>query len=173
MVGVKRGRVRVVPYQESWIEWYAAEVERVRRVGGGRFLEFEHIGSTAIPGMPAKPIIDVLAVVTRLDEAMDLVPVLEGCGYEYRPRDAVPDRELFAKGPPWRRTCHLSVTERDSGFYRDKLAFRDYLRSHPDVAAEYAALKRRLAAQYPRNRRAYTAGKAEFIEDVLDRALAD
>ena len=94
-------------------------------------------------------------------------------GYEYRPKDDESERLHFSKGPPENRTHYLKVVERDTTFYRETLAFRDYLRDHPDVAAEYATLKRDLAERYSDDRAAYTGAKAAFVETVLDDALDD
>nr|WP_309473049.1 GrpB family protein [Halopelagius longus] len=158
------------PYDEEWTRLYEEEVQQLKNIAGESFLDFEHIGSTAIEGMPAKPIIDVLAVVEELDEATDLVPVLEEREFEYRPGE-VEGRLFFAKGPRTNRTCYLSITEQGSDFYREKIAFRDYLREHPDVAERYASVKKGLAEKYPENRERYTEEKGEFVRDVLDRAM--
>ena len=110
MVGLARGTVEVVPYQGSWSDAYDAEVARLRSAVGDRVRQFEHIGSTAVEGMPAKPILDVLAVVDESTTASDLVPALETHGYERRPDD-VDGRVFLAKGPPENRTCYLSSAE--------------------------------------------------------------
>lgn len=173
MVGLERGTVELVEYDPAWREHYEAEVERLRTIAGDRLLGFEHIGSTAIEGLAAKPIVDLLAFVEDLDAADALVPRLEAHGYEYRPDGDVRGRRFLAKGPRSARTHYLSLAPRDGEFAREKLAFRDYLRANPDVAAEYDALKRRLAAAHPEDRSAYTEAKGAFIRDVLDRALGD
>lgn len=171
MVGVKRGTVELSPYQPEWKRRYEAEVERLQSVAGDRLHDFEHVGSTAVEGLAAKPIIDMLAVVEDAADAAALVPVLEERGYEHRPNDGVPDREFLAKGPRANRTHYLSLVERDGDRYREQVAFRDYLRSHSGVAAEYAELKRTLAEEYPDDRSAYTQRKGAFVERVLERAL--
>ncbi|MDB9234801.1 MULTISPECIES: GrpB family protein [Halorubrum] len=168
MVGLARGTVEVVPYQESWSDAYDAEVARLRSAVGDRVRQFEHIGSTAVEGMAAKPILDVLAVVDESTTASDLVPALETHGYERRP-DEVDGRVFLAKGPPENRTCYLSIAEVGSAFHHEKIAFRDALRSDPELAERYASLKRRLAARYPENRQRYTAEKGAFVRAVLDR----
>lgn len=145
----------------------------MQSVTGDRPLEFEHVGSTAVEGLAAKPIIDLLAVVEDADDATALVPVLEDNGYEHRPNDGVPDREFLARGPRTNRTHYLSLVERDGDCYREQVAFRDYLRERSDVAAEYEALKRELAEEYPDDRSAYTERKGRFVERVLERAMAE
>ncbi|SDR35370.1 GrpB family protein [Natronobacterium texcoconense] len=170
MVGLERGTVELEPYRKEWVDLYEEEAERLQNIANDWFLDFEHIGSTAIEGMLAKPIIDILAVVETLDETEDLISRLEDHKYEYRPED-VEGRLFFAKGPHTNRTYYLSVTERGSDFYEEKIAFRDYLRDHPEIAAQYSSLKKRLAETYPENREQYTAAKGDFIQDVLERAM--
>lgn len=171
MVGLERGVVELEPHDPAWERHYREEVERLRAIAGDRLLDFEHVGSTAIPGIPAKPIVDLLAVVADLEAARNLVPVLEANGYEHRPDTSVPDRLFFARGPRSNRTHYLSLTERDSECYREQVAFRDHLRENPNVAAEYARLKRDLAAAHADDRDEYTARKAGFIRRVLDDAM--
>lgn len=170
MVGVERGTVRLEPHQPAWKWAYREEVERLQAIVGDRIEAFEHVGSTAVEGVVAKPIVDMLAVVDNLDEAEKLRPVLESAGYEYRPNDDVPDRLFFAKGPRTNRTHYLSLTERDSNCYRASVAFRDYLRENPDTATRYAELKRKLAAAHADDRAAYTEAKSSFVRAVLERA---
>ncbi|WP_232688413.1 GrpB family protein [Halobacterium zhouii] len=170
MVGLERGTVELEPYDPAWREAYETEVECLRTIVGGRVRSFEHVGSTAVEGLPAKPVVDLLAVVDDPDETDTLVDVLESNGYEHRPNDDVPDRVFLAKGPPENRTHYLSLVERDSDCYREQVAFRDHLREHPNVAEEYAGLKRELAAEHGDDRAAYTAKKSAFVEQILDDA---
>lgn len=172
MVGLERGTVELEPYREEWADLYKNEVQRLEDIAGNRFFDFEHIGSTAIEGLPAKPIIDILALVEDLGNAKDLIPVLEEHGYEHRPGDTE-GRLFFAKGPRTNRTVYLSITERGSEFYEETITFRDYLREHSGAAEEYASLKRRLAKQYPENREQYTAEKGHFIQEILDVAMRE
>lgn len=169
-VGLARGTVELRPHRPEWKHRYEAEVDRLEAVAGDRLLGFEHVGSTAVEGLVAKPILDLLALVADLDEATDLVGVLEDHGYEYRPNDDVAGRLFFAKGPRSNRTHYLSLCERDSDCYREQVAFRDYLRANPDVATEYGRLKRELADAHPDDRASYTARKGEFVERVLAAA---
>jgi GrpB-like predicted nucleotidyltransferase (UPF0157 family) len=171
MVGLERGTVELELYDPTWREAYETEVERLRGLVGGRVRSFEHVGSTAVEGLPAKPVIDLLAVVADLEESDDLVAVLQSNGYEHRPNDDVPDRVFLAKGPRENRTHYLSLVKRGSDCYREQVAFRDYLRDNPTVAETYAARKRELAAESPDDRESYTAGKSAFVERVLEAAL--
>jgi GrpB-like predicted nucleotidyltransferase (UPF0157 family) len=137
----------------------------------GAHYDVEHVGSTAISGMPAKPIIDLVVVVGSLNEAEVWIPKLESLGYEQRANDDVPDRIFFAKGPRIRRTHHLSLTEARSQFYTEKVLFRDYLCAHREAFDEYAELKTRLAQQYPTDRDFYTKGKQDFVEGIIRLAI--
>ena len=170
MVGLERGVVDLEPYRDEWKVHYQNEIERLADIADEWGLEFEHVGSTAVEGMVAKPIIDILAVVEDLDNSNGLLTVLEEHGYEYRPGD-VEGRLFFAKGPRTNRTHYLSLTEHGSGYHREKLAFREDLRAHPEAAEQYASLKRRLADSHPEDRETYTAKKSDFIQDILDRAM--
>lgn len=172
MVGLERGTVSLEPYSDTWRERYAEKASRLEAIADDRIDEMAHIGSTAIEGMPAKPIIDMLAVVDEFAVAEELVSILESNGYEFRP-DPVDDRLFLVKGSPSNRTHYLSLTEAGSSFHRKTITFRDHLRTHPRDADRYAELKRRLANAYPENRDRYTAEKDAFIQGILDCALSE
>jgi GrpB-like predicted nucleotidyltransferase (UPF0157 family) len=171
-LGLESGRVRVVPYSDAWPALYAAEIARVSpflaAVGVG--LVFEHSGSTAVPGLAAKPIIDILAGLTAEDERGAAIAALQAAGYVHRGEQEIPGRDFFRRGDP--RQYHAHLTTVGSAFWHDHRAFRDWLRMHPDAAAEYVALKRALAARFPSDREAYINGKAAFVEAVLREARA-
>jgi GrpB-like predicted nucleotidyltransferase (UPF0157 family) len=172
LIGLARGTVQVVPYQTAWAELFAQEAELLRTTMGAAALRIEHIGSTALVGMDAKPIIDLMVAVENLKDAERWIHVLATHGYEYRPDPEIPDRIFFAKGPHARRTHHLSLTEPTSDFFTRHLLFIAYLRAHPAAFAEYRALKLELARKYPHERKAYTDGKREFVERILALAGA-
>lgn len=171
MVGLARGTVELEPYDESWVDAYEREAEHLDGLVGDDVEAFEHVGSTAIPGLPAKPIIDLLAVVPDRDTAERVADTLVEYGYERRPNDGVASRVFLAKGPRSNRTHYLSVVTPDSDCYREQVAFRDYLRAHPEVRDAYADLKRDLATEHGDDRAAYTAKKSAFVESVLDVAV--
>lgn len=160
----------LVPHRYEWREIFEEEAARLRSVLGEKVLRVEHVGSTAVDGMEAKPLIDMVVAVGSLDEARGLVPVLKGLGYEYRGDGGVEGRIFFARGPRTRRTHHLSLTEPTSDHWQKSLLFRDYLRAHPRAAEEYRELKRELARKYPEDRESYTAGKDRFIEHAIESA---
>lgn len=172
VLGLERGKVQLVPYQSAWTEMFEAESARLHRLLGPSIQRIEHVGSTAIPGMESKPIIDLMASVPTMTAANPLIPVLESNGYEYRPEDSWSERVFLANGPRHCRTHHLSLTVENSGFWRDHVLFRDYLRANPRQVAAYCVLKRELAQRFADNRRAYTDGKEHFVHQILVAARA-
>jgi GrpB-like predicted nucleotidyltransferase (UPF0157 family) len=131
-------------------------------------LAVHHVGSTAVPGLCAKPILDLLVSVPHFDHAKQLVAPLQVLGYEFRPEEEIPDRHYFRRPPGGNiRTHHLSLAEPGSRHQRVTLAFRDALRRDAELAAGYARLKISLAQRYPLNRPAYIEGKSQFVREVL------
>jgi GrpB-like predicted nucleotidyltransferase (UPF0157 family) len=166
-LGLGRREVRLVPHDPRWAAAYHREAERLRQALGDYALDIAHIGSTAVPGLPAKPLLDIVVAIPSLAQRDEIVPLLAQIGYEYRPHDAIPDRLFFIAGAPDARRVNLSLAEVDSPFWRDHLAFRDILRARPEIAAAYARLKADLARRYREDRLAYTAAKGEFVAQVL------
>jgi GrpB-like predicted nucleotidyltransferase (UPF0157 family) len=163
--------VVLVPYDEAWPSLFAEERARIERALGSRAERVEHVGSTAVPGLPAKPILDIMVCVRSLREAECCIRPLEQLYYDYRGEAGVPGRLFFRKGDP--RSHHLHVTPIGGKFWERHLVFRDYLRAHPETALEYAQLKHRLAGRFRRDRAAYTEAKTDFISEVVRRALED
>jgi GrpB-like predicted nucleotidyltransferase (UPF0157 family) len=174
---VLREEVSIVPYDPAWPRMFEEEKRHllgclpqdlIRRI--------EHFGSTAIPGLSAKPIVDMLVEVTLLEETKTrIAPVLEGQGYDYfwratQGEDGPPFYAWFIKrNSAGIRTHHVHMIESDFEHW-DRLLFRDYLIAHPETAREYEALKLRLADNYPNDRIAYTNGKTEFVVRVTQIA---
>lgn len=158
-------------YDTHWPERYEYERNRILHALGERVVAIEHIGSTAVPGLGAKPIIDIMVAVRSL--ANDLpacIEPLRRLGYEHVDRADFTDSCFFCHGAWGPSTRHLHVTEYASAFWNEKLLFRDFLRLHADTAAEYFALKRSLAAQHAANRTAYTDAKTSYIRAVVNQA---
>lgn len=170
-LGLSRGTVELRAHRPEWHAVYASEADRLRELLGDRLCGVEHVGSTAVEGLPAKPVVDVLGLVADLETARELVVPLADAGYAHRHGD-VSGRVFLAKGPPANRTHYLSLVPVGGRVHREQVAFRDYLRDHPGTAARYARLKWELAARYPQARESYTAAKEPFIEEVLATALA-
>ena len=168
MIGLERGVVRLAPYTTEWQRRFEAEKIRLQAAIGQYVLDIQHVGSTSIPGMVAKPIIDIGIAVTSLEEASVCIQPIEQLGYEYRGELGIPRRHYFVKGDP--RTYHLHINEIDSPDWENQVLFRDTLIRYPRLAQEYAALKAELAQRHPTGRVAYLDGKAPFIERVLEMA---
>ncbi len=172
--------VALAPYDPKWPRLFQEEKEHLlaclpREIIG----QIEHFGSTAVPGLAAKPIIDILVEVKSLEETrLVIVPILEAQGYEYfwRPTwgdDTPPFYAWFIKrDSDGRRTHHIHMVERHFEHW-DRLLFRDYLRAHPEAAGEYQRLKMRLATRYPQDRVAYTREKTDFILKIMEQARRD
>lgn len=172
---VRPAAVRVEDYDPSWPRLFAEEAAVLRGALGPEDVAIEHIGSTAVPGLPAKPIIDIMAGLADWDGFGLVVERLAAVGYRYTPEAEKddPSRKVFRKGPSdlsHLRTHHLHVTDLDGFYWQRMLAFRDRLRQHPDEAAAYVALKRELASRFAHEPRRYTAGKAEFVTEIERRA---
>ena len=170
-LGLLPGTVRVVPYDPAWPELFAVEERRLETVlaAHGLSLEIEHTGSTSIAGLCAKPVLDVLVGWVARDQRPTAIAAMQAAGYDYRGEQGIPERDFFRRGEP--RQYHVHLSQVDSAFWKDHRAFRDYLRTHKDVAESYGLLKRALAERYPHDRGAYIDGKTAFVQDVLARAL--
>lgn len=169
--GVMRAPIELVDYDAAWPVKFAAEKKlllsslRPWLVGS-----IEHVGSTAIPGLRAKPVIDIMVGVETLSESRDAIPVLEKLGYQYWPYKADVMHWLCKPSDEF-RTHHLHLIPCNSALWQARLAFRDYLRRDAAAAAEYATLKDELAAKCRNDREAYTEGKTDFVQRIVARAL--
>jgi GrpB-like predicted nucleotidyltransferase (UPF0157 family) len=166
-IGLERGVVRLSAYDPEWPRMFELEKLRLQNALGGQILDIQHVGSTAVPGCTAKPILDILIAVESFEAAFACVPLIEGLGYEFRGELGIPRRHYFVKRDP-RSTHHIHMFEPTSPDYVATLIFRDYLRTHPEAVEQYVALKQRLAEQYPQDREAYTDGKTEFVTKVCE-----
>ena len=164
-----REEVALVPYDEQWPALFATEQERLLRLFPRQLLQVEHFGSTAVPGIPAKPIIDILAGVPSMAVAESLVQPLLGSGYITSPKfnATLKDRRWFMRAAEGRRTHHLHLVVLGGGPWLERLRFRDLLRSNAELARRYANLKSKLASQHRQDREAYTIAKSEFVSSVV------
>jgi GrpB-like predicted nucleotidyltransferase (UPF0157 family) len=171
MLGQHRRVFKLVPYQSVWIDHFNREADRIRTTLGDKAIQIEHIGSTSIPGMPAKPVIDIMVAVEKLTLSSDLILPLDSIGYDYFPVDTVPGRMFFAwEVRPEIRTHHLSLAERGSAFWENQLLFRDYLGENDQIASEYVQLKKEFAEYYARTNHLDREWKSEFVARVLEMA---
>jgi GrpB-like predicted nucleotidyltransferase (UPF0157 family) len=163
-------RIIVVPYREEWPQMFLEEAERLRRVFGSQLVSIQHVGSTAIPGMQAKPIIDILVEVLDINQ-------VDGCNDEmsrldYRPmvEYGIPGRRFFMKFEGGTRTCNAHIFQTGHADLEILPTLRDYLITHPDDAQAYARLKHQLADQFIDDFSSYTAAKTDFIQDMNRKA---
>lgn len=169
--------VSLVPYDPSWPQMFEDEKRHLMEcLPQDLIRRIEHFGSTAVPGLRAKPVVDMLVEVSSLEETRaSVAPLLEAQGYDYfwRPThgdDGPPFYAWFIKrNSDWIRTHHVHMVERDFEHW-DRLLFRDYLIEHPQTAGEYEALKMALARGHKNDREAYTNGKTEFVVRVTQVA---
>ncbi len=160
--------VVVVDYDDAWPLRFEEEkrliAEALRDVAD-RIVAVEHVDSTAVPGLAAKPIIDIMLGVRDLSAVERCVRPLEAIGYQYRGEAGIPGRLFFRKGQP--RSHHLHMVPQDGKFWERHIRFRDLLRQRPELAAKYGALKKELAVRYRTRRLEYTEAKTPFIEGAL------
>ena len=160
--------VVLVPYDPLWSEEFRVEADRIARACDELEIRLEHIGSTAIPGLSAKPIIDIAAgVPPRVDRTL-YIQTLKELGYEHLGAHGIPGRDYFRRGRPQSHHVHMYSWSNDN--WHDHLTFRDYLRANPSVMVEYEILKRQLAMAHADDRRKYQADKGPFIQAVLRQA---
>lgn len=166
--------VLVVAYDPRWPALFEQERARLEAGLGALCLAVEHVGSTAVPGLAAKPVIDIALGIPSLDRTEELVEKMVAMGYGYVPQfeSAMPTRRYFHRPSYAAHTHHVHAWSLDELRTRPELAFRDYLRAHADTAAEYAALKRHLAERFREDREGYTLAKGDFIRAVVERARA-
>ena len=169
-MALKRGIVELEGYQNKWQEEYQEEAQLLSKVLGSLILELHHVGSTSIPGLKAKPIIDMLLVVKNFDEIAKITDLLKPYDYENRGKQGIDDRYFLAKGPDDARTHYLHITIPHSNTYYNQLYFKKYLLDHPQYITKYMALKETLAQKYALERPKYTAGKDAFIKEVVQLA---
>ena len=163
--------IRVTAYNPAWPAAYEKEARQIRKALDGLLVEIHHIGSTAVPGLMAKPVIDILPVVRDIEMVDARNPAMEALGYECMGEFGIPGRRYFRKGGN-DRTHQVHVFAADSREEINRhLAVRDYLRAHPNVAAEYGRLKAALAARFPEDIDGYCDGKDGFVKRLEAVAL--
>jgi GrpB-like predicted nucleotidyltransferase (UPF0157 family) len=168
----------IAPYDPAWPTLFRAEAERIRGAFRNLGLRIEHVGSTSVPGLAAKPVIGIQVSVESLEPRELHGRLLTQLGYTHFPLDEF-DRvyPLFKRPAWWPSTHHVHLCTTGSEQERNHLAFRDYLRRHPHAAEEYVALKRRLASAHDgltmESQERYSLSKSEFVRSVLSRALED
>jgi GrpB-like predicted nucleotidyltransferase (UPF0157 family) len=170
---MKFERIVIVPYLPDWPRQYEEERALLKTIFAGSDIAIEHVGSTAVPGLGGKPVIDIMVGLSELAEAECRIPELECAGYEYvrEYETQLPKRQYFRKPRIGSRVFHLHCVIKPSDFWIRHLAFRDLLRAHPESAAAYYELKRDLAIRVKKEE--YTEAKSPFIKAILTRVFGN
>ncbi len=161
-------KIVLVEYDPGWVKMYEDMKDQFYKSFGDKIAAIEHIGSTSVPGLCAKPIIDILLGVSKLTDADDLVPKMIGLEFEYISRfeDEMPYRRFFVKKENGKHVCHVHTVVVGSPFWKRHLLFRDYLRQNPQTRDEYAKLKKELAQRDWNDTNDYADAKTDFIRSV-------
>ncbi len=164
---MKTKHITVLPYDRAWEKDFQDISSELQIALGSLALSIEHVGSTAVPGLSAKPIIDIDVVIPDYSVFDAVLSALSAIGYQHEGDLGIAGREAFKyTGKEHLRTHHLYVCPRDSAELRRHIAFREYLRAHPEAAAEYSRIKEEGAALYPYDMEKYLAHKSPFIQNI-------
>ena len=171
MLGLKRGTVDLLPHNPLWEDVAAETIKKLKSLLNDIAVDIQHVGSTSIQNICAKPIIDIAVGVNTLDSIKLYIELLKKNGIIFRKED-VKEQLLFVIGDFEKefRTHHIHVVEWNSIAWNNYINFRDYLNAFPEYAKEYDDLKKKLALEFANNRGNYTAGKQEFIDRILKQA---
>ena len=167
-LGLHRGELRLSPYRDAWPVLFESEKKIIEAAVEDHVSDIQHVGSTAIEGMPAKPILDITIAVEDFEKARVCIDPLVALGYTFRGENGIPQRHYLQKGEPC--THHIHMVEKTSDEWAKLIRFRDLLRADPKTAEDYRKLKLDLCEILPGDRKAYLAAKATFIEEVISRA---
>ena len=172
MIGLKRGTVELMPHQKEWVENAESTIRLLKEILGDTAVDIQHVGSTAIRSIQAKPIIDLAVGLRELSDILPHEEILRQQGFIFRGED-VPGQMLFVMGDFEKdtRTHHIHAVKWKSREWNHYIAFRDYLNANPEKAKLYDQRKRELALRYGDDRKSYTAGKQEIIDRLLGEAV--
>ncbi len=163
-------KVKVVPHNPNWPNLFRAEADRIAAVLGQEVIAIHHIGSTAIPGIKAKPVLDFLIEVRDIDQIDDFNAEMIKLGYQPRGEYGIPGRRYFSKKTSSTSTHHLHTFQSGNPEVERHLNFRDYMRAHPEDAQTYSRLKEELARKFPEDIEGYIEGKGGFIKEIDKKA---
>ncbi|MBS0196526.1 MAG: GrpB family protein [Planctomycetes bacterium] len=163
-----REQIVLAPHDPRWLTDAAEECRRIEQACGPLLLRVVHIGSTSVPGLIAKPVLDLMPLVRNVEDGFECVGPMRALGYWYAGDFGIAGRHLFVKGSP--RTHHAHMLVEGSKEARRHMAVRDLLRSSPEMAARYAALKQSLALRFVDDREGYAMAKSVFMRELFDRA---
>ena len=161
---------KLISYQLSWKDRFEVEKIHLKEIIGDKAIAIEHIGSTSIPGLSSKQIIDIAVLIEKKEDGDSFIEPVEELGYQYDKLNSSGERHLFRKGNP--TEFHLSIAYKDKGsFWERQILFRDYLRNYPDSRNEYQKLKQELLKNDPTGKGSYLSGKSEFVSKILALAI--
>ncbi|MBY7144892.1 GrpB family protein [Virgibacillus sp. NKC19-3] len=163
-------KVEVTSYDGDWPMKFEEESKQLHHIFGSEMIEIHHIGSTSVKGLKAKPIIDIMPVVKNISWIDKFDAEMINIGYEPKGENGISDRRFFQKGGD-DRTHHVHVYERGDPEIKRHLAFRDYLRKHPDILKNYGDLKEELSNLFPNDIESYIKGKAQMVSEIESKAL--
>ncbi|WP_425448907.1 GrpB family protein [Dethiothermospora halolimnae] len=161
--------IEVVPYDNTWKEKYNEEAEKIEKILGDKIINIYHIGSTAIPNMMAKPVIDIMVEVKNIEEIDNYDSGFNNIGYEAMGEHGIKNRRFYRKGK-YNRTHHIHIFEKGNEEINKHLNFRDYMKAHPKLAKEYGELKSKLAREFKYDSEGYCNGKDSFIKEIDKKA---
>ena len=167
-MGLAVGKVSLEPYNPKWAKDFAKEAKELKKIFGDK-VPIEHVGSTSVPGLSAKPIIDIAVGLDKLSDFDQFRPVFEKLPQYSIKEDSDPDEWLVRKGGEENRTHFIHVIEKGSSRFKNYIKFREHLRSNPGDLKKYEDLKKDLATKYADDRKKYTAAKADFIAKILEK----
>ena len=171
-MGLKVGIVKIEKYNPNWELEFYKEKENLAKMFGDLAIEIEHIGSTAVKGLSAKPIIDIAVALKKLDDFEKIKEKFQKSPYSVK-QDSDDGEILIRKGEEDNRTHFIHVMEINSKRYKNTIIFRNYLRKHEEAMKEYESLKKELARKYADNRKMYTSSKNEYIENIIKKAYKE
>lgn len=164
-------KIEVCAYQREWNDLFEREATNIQKILKGELLETHHIGSTSVNGMKAKPVIDIMVTVQNIDQIEKYNPSMAIIGYQSKGENGLAGRRYFEKGGD-QRTHHVHIYQAGNPEVVRHIAFRDYLRSHPEVAKQYSDVKQDLANRFPYDAESYINGKAPLVSEIEKQALA-
>jgi len=174
VIGLDNRVVKLSKYDKKWVLLFEKEknliLSSLRNV---EVVDVQHVGSTSIPGVVAKPIIDIAIGLKRFADAKKCIKPLRKAGYEYREQFGGRWRYLFVKGPPTCRTIHVHIQRWGGRDWKDLTLFRDYMKTHPRARKEYVKLKQELVSKYSNQRKLYLKSKDAFIKKIIRLAELD
>ena len=170
MLGLKRGAVKLVKYNSDWKKSFEYESKKIKKALGKDIVDIQHVGSTSIDRILAKPIIDIGVIVSSFQKKDYYIEKLSGIGYQFKQDDQRKERLFFYKGSESKRTYYLHMGEAGKGYVEEMILFRDYLRNNRETAQKYSELKSKLALRYKNKREIYTAKKEKLIKEIIEEA---